>query len=153
VGLERRISVITMSLLGLLWVRALAAPIPPASPVRLFDLKTAHGIAEQRPVEPSSVFAADDDVIYLWYAAEGCAIGTTIRSTWFYMETNPPSRLGEASVTVDRDGDWGQFNFRLTPGRRWALGRYRVELRIGDTLMADTEFVVVNVRPTILLEA
>ena len=54
---------------------------------------------------------------------------------------------------VDREGDWGQFNFRLAPGRRWPLGRYRIELRIGDTLMADTEFAVVSVRPTVLLEA
>jgi hypothetical protein len=69
------------------------------------------------------------------------------------METNPPSRLTEGSVTVDREGDWGQFNFRLTPGRRWSVGRYRIELRIGDTLMADTEFVVVSARPTVLLEA
>jgi hypothetical protein len=96
------------------------------------------------------VFVPDDDVIVLWYAADGCTIGTTIRSTWLYLETNPPSRLTEGSVVVDREGDWGQFNFKLAPGRRWPLGRYRIELRIGDTLMADTEFAVVSVRPTVL---
>jgi hypothetical protein len=147
----RRLSVSTLGLLGALWLPALAAPHPDP-PIRLFDLTTAHAIIDERPFEPSRVFVPDDDVIFLWYAAEGCAIGTTIRSTWLYMETNPPSRLTEGSVIVDREGDWGQFNFRRASNRRWPLGRYRIELRIGDTLMANTEFVVVSARPTVLLE-
>jgi hypothetical protein len=149
----RRFFVSAICLLGALWLPALAAPYPALAPIRLFDLTTAHAIVDEKPFEPSRVFAQDDPVIYLWYAADGCAVGTTIRSTWLYMETNPPSHLTEGTVTVDREGDWGQFNFRLTPGRRWSLGRYRIELRIGDTLMADTEFVVVGARPTVLLEA
>jgi len=150
---RRRFSVISMSLLAAFWLPAFAAPSPGPPSIRLFDLTTAHGIVNEQPFEPSRVFVPDDDVIVLWYAADGCTIGTTIRSTWLYLETDPPSRLTEGSVVVDREGDWGQFNFKLAPGRRWPLGRYRIELRIGDTLMADTEFAVVSVRPTVLLEA
>jgi hypothetical protein len=142
-----------MGLLGALWLPALGAPYPGPPPIRLFDLTTAHAIVDEKPFEPSRVFVPDDEAIFLWYAADGCAIGTTIRSTWLYLETDPPSRLTEGSVVVDRQGDWGQFNFRLAPGRRWSLGRYRIELWIGDTLMADTEFVVMSARPTVLLEA
>lgn len=149
----RRIFVSAIGLLGALWLPIFAALSAGHAPIRLFDLTTAHAIVEEKPFEPSRVFAQDDPVIYLWYAADGCAVGTTIRSTWLYMETNPPSHLTEGSVTVDREGDWGQFNFKLAPGRRWPLGRYRIELRIGDTLMADTEFVVASARPTVLLEA
>ena len=151
-GLQR-FSVISISLLAAFWLPVFAAPSPGPPPIRLFDLTTAHGIVDELPFEPSRVFASDDDVIFLWYAADGCVIGTTIRSTWLYLETNPRSRLAEGSVVIDREGDWGQFNFKLGPGRRWPLGRYRIELRIGDTLMADTEFVVVSARPTVLLEA
>jgi hypothetical protein len=147
---RRRFSVMSMSLLAAFWLPAFAAPSPGPPSTRLFDLTTAHGIVDERPFEPSRVFVPDDDVIVLWYAADGCTIGTTIRSTWLYLETDPPSRLTEGSVVVDREGDWGQFNFKLAPGRRWPLGRYRIELRIGDTLMADTEFAVVSVRPTVL---
>ena len=149
----RRFSVSTLGLLAAFWIPALSATYPSSPPLRLFDLTTAHAIVDEKPFEPSRVFAQDDEVIFLWYAADGCAIGTTIRSTWLYLETTPPSRLTEGSVMVDREGDWGQFNFRLAPGRRWPLGRYRIELRIGDTLMANTEFVVVSARPTVLLEA
>jgi len=147
---RRRFSVSTIVLAAALWLPALAATSPRPQPIRLFDLTTAHGIVDEKPFEPSRVFAQDDDVIVVWYAAEGCVIGTTIRSTWLYLETTPPSLLTEGTVTVDREGDWGQFNFRRASDRRWPLGRYRIELRIGDTLMAATEFVVVSVRPTVL---
>jgi hypothetical protein len=145
---RRRHPVIATLLAAALWFTATVGARSPAA-LRLFDLTTAHGIADERPLQPAQVFAPDDEVIYLWYAAEGCAIGTTIRSTWLYLDTDPPSRLGEAAVTVDRDGDWGQFNFALAPGRHWAPGRYRVELRVDDVMMADTEFVV-SARATVL---
>jgi hypothetical protein len=118
---------------------------------RLFDLAMAHGIADEKPVHRARAFAPDDDVIYLWYAAEGCAIGSTIRSVWFYLETDPPRQLAEASVVVDRPGTWGQFNFARGRGTPWAIGRYRVELRVGDELVAETSFEV-TARTTVRLE-
>jgi hypothetical protein len=146
---RRRRYLVSAILIGALGLSALEARSPNAPPPRLFDLTTAHGIVDERPFRPARVFAPDDEVIYLWYAAEGCAIGTTIRSTWLYLDTDPPSQLSDATVAVDRDGDWGQFNFALAPGRRWAPGRYRIELHVDEVLMADTEFVV-SARPTVL---
>ena len=108
--------------------------------VRLFDLTTAHGIDGDKPFLPTRVFASDDDVVYLWYAAEGCAVGTTITSTWWYMETDPPFRLAVGEVTVAHEGNWGQFNFRLAEGRRWPIGRYRIELSVGGITIADVTF-------------
>lgn len=131
-----------MLLLGALWFPDPGGQSSSAPPLRLFDLTTAHGIVNDRPFQPATVFAPDDPVVYVWYAAEGCAIGTTIQSTWLYLETDPPSRLSDGAVTVDRDGEWGQFNFTLAEGRRWAPGRYRIELRVDRVLTADTEFVV-----------
>lgn len=119
---------------------------PPS--LRLFDLTTARGIVADKPFQPTQVFAPDDDAVYVWYAADGCALGTTIRSIWFYLETDPPLRLAEGSVTVDRIDNWGQFNFRPAPGKRWAVGRYRIELRVGDDLLAETTFDVSAARPS-----
>jgi hypothetical protein len=110
--------------------------------LRLFNLTTAHGIQNNEPFEPARVFAPEDDVIYLWYAAEGCAAGTVIRSTWIYLDADPPLEFADGTVTVERSDDWGQFNFRLAPGRRWSIGRYRIELRVGETLLAQTTFSV-----------
>jgi hypothetical protein len=110
--------------------------------MRLFDLTTAHGIAGDKASQPTRVFAPDDDVIYLWYAADGCGVGTTIRATWLYLETDPPFRIAAGDATVTRDDNWGQFNFKLAEGRRWAIGRYRIQLRVGDELMAEIDFWV-----------
>src|SRR4051812_39200544 len=77
-------------------------------------------------------------------AAAPAAAGTTIRSSWCYLETDPPMLLSEASVTVERPDHWGQFNFRLAPGRQWRIGGYRIELRVGDELMAEATFRVLG---------
>jgi hypothetical protein len=110
--------------------------------LRLFDLTTAHGVVDRKPFRPTQVFAPDDNPIYAWFRGEGCTTGTTIRSVWFYLETDPPLRFTEGTVTVERLDNWGQFNFELAPGRQWPLGEYRIELRVGDALMAETRFRV-----------
>ena len=110
--------------------------------IRLFDLTTARGVVDHKPFRPTGVFAPDDNPIYVWFRGEGCTTGTTIRSVWFYLETDPPLLLSEGAVTVDRPDDWGQFNFELARGRHWSVGEYRVELRVGDALLATTYFRV-----------
>ena len=105
------------------------------APLRLFDLTTAHGIVDDRPFRPTPVFAPGDNPIYVWFRGEGCTTGTTITSAWDYLETDPPLRFTEGEVVlVNRPGDWGQFNFELAAGRRWPLGAYRIELRVGGVL-------------------
>ena len=110
--------------------------------LRLYDLTTAHGIVDTRPFRPTQVFAPGDNPIYVWFRGEGCTTGTTIKSLWYYLETNPPLRFTEGEVVVERPDDWGQFNFELPPGKQWPLGEYRIELRVGDVLLAETRFRV-----------
>jgi hypothetical protein len=52
------------------------------TPLRLFDLTTAHGVADKQPFRPAQVFAPEDNPIFVWFRAEGCTTGTTIRSLW-----------------------------------------------------------------------
>jgi len=110
--------------------------------LRLFDLTTAHGVVDRKPFRPAQVFAPDDNQIYVWFRGEGCTRGTTIRSVWSYLETDPPLRFSEGTVTVERPDDWGQFNFELAPGKQWPVGEYRIELRVGEALLAETRFRV-----------
>ena len=110
--------------------------------VRIFDVTAAHGIVDRRPDRPTRIFAPDDNPIYVWFRAEGCTIGTTITSVWYYVDVDPPIRIREGSVTVDVLDNWGQFNFTLAPGKQWRIGTYRVELRVGRDLLAETAFQV-----------
>ena len=110
--------------------------------LRLFDVTTAHGVVDERPFRPTQQFAPEDNPIYVWFRGEGCMTGTASTSVWFYLETDPPLRFGEATVVVDRPDDWGQFNFELAPGRLWPVGEYRIELRVDDERLAETRFRV-----------
>ena len=141
----RRLAVILPFFIGAIALAGVAADARAGQGIRLFDLTTAHGVVDEKPFRPAQVFAPDDDPVYVWYRADGCTVGTTIRSIWFYLETDPPQRFSEAAVTVDRPDNWGQFNFRLAPGRQWRVGRC-IELRIGDALMAETDFRVAAVQ-------
>lgn len=108
--------------------------------VRLFDVTTAHDIVDNKPHWPASLFTPDDSPIYVWFRAEGCAIGTTITSVWWYIANDPPVRISEGAVIVEVVDDWGQFNFALARGKRWAVGEYRVDLRVGEAIAATVTF-------------
>jgi hypothetical protein len=110
--------------------------------LRIFDVTTAHVTIEDQTIETASVFAPDDNPLYVRFRAEGCTSGTTITSIWYYLATNPPLRFAVGSVTVEIPDGWGQFAFELPPGRRWRVGEYRVELRVDGALLADTTFRV-----------
>jgi hypothetical protein len=140
----RRLPAIMSLLLGALASSGFATPANVLREIRLFDLTTAHAIVGNRPFQPTQVFAPEDSPIYVWYRAEGCTTGTTIRSIWYYLETEAPLRFSEGTVTVEHLDDWGQFNFELAPGKRWPIGRYRVELRIEDELMAEIGFRIAS---------
>lgn len=119
-----------------------AARTDEQTPLRLFDLTTAHGVVDNRPFRPTQVFAPGDNPIYVWFRGEGCITGTTITSRWYYLETDPPLRFTEGEIIVHGPDALGQFNFKLAPGRQWPLGEYRIELRVGDSLLAETRFRV-----------
>lgn len=110
---------------------------------RLFNVTTAHGVFDGAPVEPADVFTPEETPIYVWFQCEGCTIGTVISSSWFYLEQDPPLRFAHGSVTVGTLEDFGEFHCELAPGKRWSIGAYRIELRIGDVLAAQAPFRVV----------
>jgi hypothetical protein len=119
-----------------------ARPSSAQTPLRLFDLTTAQGIVDKKPFMTTRVFAPEDDRIYVWFRAEGCTAGMTIKSVWLYLETDPPIRFAEGIVTVARPDDWGQFNFRLPPRKVWPVGEYRIELHVDNELLGETRFRV-----------
>jgi hypothetical protein len=107
---------------------------------RLFDVTTAHGVADGVPVEPADVFTPEESPIYVWYRCEGCTMGTVISSSWFYLEQEPPVRFAHGSATVRTLEDFGEFHCELGPGRRWPAGSYRIDLHLNDALAAQASF-------------
>jgi hypothetical protein len=109
---------------------------------RVFDVTTAHGVFDGTPWLPAEVFRPDEMPIYVWFRCDGCAVGTVIGSSWFYLDSDPPVRFAHGSVTVETAEDFGEFHCELAPGKRWPIGAYRIELRIDEVRMADVSFRV-----------
>lgn len=127
-----------------------AALRPPAG--RIVAATAAHGIAWGGPVDPTGVFDPDVNPIYIWFRHEGFAAGASVSSVWFF-EGEPPRRIAGASIAIRPPGDWGQFSHELAPGKRWRIGNYRVELRLGETILTEVRFKVAEAAPSALAPA
>jgi hypothetical protein len=129
-------------LLPILLMQNVASRAETRSAPRLFDVVTAHGIFDGAPVEPAEVFTPEETPIYVSFRCDGCSIGTVIRSSWWYLEREPPLRFAQGSVTVDTVEDFGEFHYELARGKRWSVGTYRIDLRIEGELAAQVRFRV-----------
>lgn len=110
---------------------------------RLFDVTTARGVFDAGPVAPTAVFAPDETPIYVWFRCDGCTVGTTIFSSWWYLEQEPPVRFAHGSMTANTLEDFGEFHCELASGRVWPAGRYEIELRVDDEPALRVAFQVV----------
>ncbi len=128
---------------------------------RLFDVMTARGVFDAAPVAPTAVFTPDETPIYVWFRCDGCTIGTTISSSWWYLGQEPPVRFAHGSMTATTLEDFGEFHCELASGKAWPAGRYEIELRVDNGPALPVTFhVVVNtqqqaagVRPSVALPA
>jgi len=127
---------------ALLFAGANAVQPADASAPTLYDVTTAHGVSGGAPVEPTEVFSPEDRSIYVWYRCGECTVGTTITSSWLWLNPDPPLEFARTSVTVERVDDFGEFHFQLNDGMRWSLGSYRVELLVDGTTAARATFTV-----------
>ncbi|MBI4485516.1 MAG: hypothetical protein HY655_05845 [Acidobacteria bacterium] len=55
-------------------------------------------------------------------------------------------RISEACAVAGPSANAGHCSLELAPGKPWAAGRYRVELRIDDTVVAETNYRVQGAR-------
>jgi len=118
------------------------APALPARTGRIFNVTTAHDVGEQGPVRATDVFTPDTNAIVVWFRHEGLPPGTTITCDWFYEEPKPPLRITEARAAVGPSANSGHFSYELAPGKRWPAGRYRIELRVDNEVVAEARYRV-----------
>ncbi|RJX32748.1 MAG: PEGA domain-containing protein [Desulfarculus sp.] len=128
-------------LLALLLFSPGPAPAAPAAG-RISEVKAARGVVAGRPLGVSQVFTPEVNPIYVWFRLEGVAPGSQLRSVWYYLGGAAPRRIGQSTLASSADSDWGQFSFELAPGKRWPLGRYRVELHLSGQKAAAAAFEV-----------
>jgi hypothetical protein len=100
-------------------------------------------LAKERTSEPTSTFAPDHPKIYARWQGEALQEGDKIRAVWIAEDVGdvaPPNyNLDEASVTADGPRAFGTFTI-TKPTKGWPVGKYRLELYRGDTLVETLKF-------------
>lgn len=114
---------------------------------RIIEVKTARGMVAGRPLGVSRVFPPEANPIYVWFRFQGVTPGSRLSSRWYYLETHPPHPLGGAEVKTKTGSGWSEFNYELAPGKKWPLGRYRVDLHLNGRKAAEVSFGVQPAAP------
>jgi hypothetical protein len=122
------------------------APAPSGGP-RLLDVTMAHDVADGRPVRPSDVFTPDDHPIHVWFRHEAVPVGAAISSDWFYDESTPAVHITHVKTLMEPGAVSTQFRIELEEGKPWPVGKYRVELRVDDQMLAEARFRVAAAEP------
>ena len=101
-----------------------------------------------RPIEPTSVFAVDTEVFYCSLKLSGFSSGTKIMAEWIYVkgEVEDENRIFNVSTgTIGGDG-YTSVAFELptdaVPGYEWPRGDYKIVLSVEGEEKASASFKV-----------
>jgi len=133
---------------------AAAAPKPTARPqVKVFDMLVARGIKDGKPVAPAAAFAPDASPLYVWFRVSGNTEPVKLRGEWRYLGGGQDRIIARGEGTLKAGSAWTNFRRTLAEGKTWALGDYRFDLFVDDTLASSARFRIVEGGPKPMAEA
>ena len=143
--------------------RPASAPVdkvapPPAGRVRALSFGGIQAVcarrvnAQKAPLDTPARFGSGDKKIYLSLKSVDPALKDLVRVRWLAqkVEGMPPGRKLAGSRTVLRVGSWNTAVFMPPYGGFWP-GRYRVEVRKNEKLLAGLEFDIESPHQSALL--
>jgi hypothetical protein len=133
---------------------ATAAPKPAARPqVKVFDMLVARGIKDGKPVAPAAAFAPDASPLYVWFRVSGNTEPVKLRGEWRYLGGGQDRIIARGEGMLKAGSAWTNFRRTLAEGKTWALGDYRFDLFVDDTLASSARFRIVEGGPKLMVEA
>ncbi|MCJ7655110.1 MAG: hypothetical protein MUO97_07420 [Dehalococcoidia bacterium] len=114
------------------------------------EVKMAAAVdANDRPLQPTSVFTVDAEAFYCSLRLSHFPLGTGIRAEWVYMGDEAAGGVAEKQVlrvntaTIEGDG-YTSVSLQRPPyaGVKWPKGDYKVVLYIEDDETASVSFKV-----------
>jgi hypothetical protein len=102
----------------------------------------AKGYDNDEAVEPTNVFAPDDQTIHLAVKVANAPSDTIVKAIWYLAEVEgyEPSVIDETSITLDSFQD--SIDFTLATDQTWPVGKYKVELYLDGKLDQTLEYEV-----------
>jgi hypothetical protein len=102
-------------------------------------------LAKDRESEPATKFPSDTPKIVAFWKGDALKAGDKIRAVWLaedvgYAELHH-TKITEGSAIAYRPDDSGAFGL-ARPKEGWPLGKYRLELYVGDKLAETLNFTI-----------
>jgi hypothetical protein len=131
----------TMKRLFALFIAAAVA----ASVARAGDVKIKAVLATGPDDEPATTFASNTPKIFALFRSKGLQEGDKVRGVWIGEDVGdaapPNTKIDEKALTAEGDTDDGVFAISK-PTKGWPVGKYRVEIYVGDELATKVKFTI-----------
>ncbi|HEV2045623.1 MAG TPA: hypothetical protein VGQ95_03390 [Chthoniobacterales bacterium] len=126
-------------------IALLIAGIICASVARAGDVKVEVVIAVDQTAKPATTFTSDTPKLYAFYKTKGLQNGDKVRGVWIGEDVGDAApketKIYERTVIADGDTDDGEFSLSK-PTAGWPVGKYRVEIYVGDNLITTVKFKI-----------
>jgi hypothetical protein len=105
-----------------------------ASTAKIKSATLAKGYENDKAVEPTTVFAQDDQIIHLVVEVANAPDDTNVKAVWYIVQAEgyEPSTIDE--TTIPLNSGQNSVNFTLSNDQLWPVGSYKVELYLNDKL-------------------
>lgn len=102
-------------------------------------------IAVDQETRPATSFAADVPKLYAFFIGHGLTTGEKLRGVWIAEDVGAAApietRIDETTLTVTDAEQHGAFSL-TKPDKGWPVGKYRVEMYVGDQLAETVKFKI-----------
>jgi len=106
---------------------------------------------DDRPLNPTTVFAADAEKFYCSFKISGLPVGSKMRAEWIYVGGEAEDQFGQnyafdaRTGTIERKGEAYTSTFLerpATPDYRWPKGEYKVVIYVDNQEKGSANFRV-----------
>jgi len=128
--------------LVVLLAEGIAAEPSPGSEEKSAPLQAT--VAADKEGEPKTTFLTNTAKIFGRWQGSSLKTGEVIRAIWIaeaFGKEERDAKITEGQVTADRPDDRGIFSL-ARPDGGWPIGRYRLEIYVGDKLAAAVKFKI-----------
>lgn len=102
-------------------------------------------IAVDQETKPATSFAADVPKLYAFFIGDGLTTGDKLRGVWIAEDvgeaTPKNTQIDETTLTVSKADQQGAFSL-TKPTNGWPIGKYRVEMYLGEKLAETVKFTI-----------
>jgi hypothetical protein len=141
-AMVKKAGLVCAGFLVVLLAEGVGAEPSPASQEKAAPIQAT--VAADKGGEPKTTFLTNTPKIFGRWQGSSLKTGEVVRAIWIaeaFGKEERDAKITEGQVTADRPDDRGIFSL-ARPDGGWPIGRYRLEIYVGDKLAAAVKFKI-----------